>query len=146
MLLSFLFSAAVAVAGNYLHDKLPLLDHAWELANSGVSLLVIAMLFALIYKVVPDTRITWRDVIPGAFIAAVLFVLGKYVLGFYFGRSAIASSYGAAGSLIIVLVWVYYSAQIMLFGAEFTHVYALQFGSHRIEATKPPDSSRHRSA
>ena len=131
MVLSFLFSAAFAVAGSYLHDKLPRLDGAWELANSVVSLLVIAMLFGLIYRFIPDARITWRDVVPGAAIAAVLFVIGKYVLGFYFGRSAIASSYGPAGSVIIVLLWVYYSAQIMLFGAEFSRVYAQRFGSHR---------------
>ncbi|MDP1590698.1 MAG: YhjD/YihY/BrkB family envelope integrity protein, partial [Prosthecobacter sp.] len=79
----------------------------------------------------PDTRITWRDVWLGAVIAAVLFELGKFLLGFYFGRSALASSYGAAGSLIIILVWVFYSAQILFFGAAFTRVYAMRFGSHR---------------
>jgi membrane protein len=131
MLISFLFSAAVAIAGSYLHGKFPSLDGIWELANSGVSLVVIALLFALIYRVIPDARVAWRDVWSGAAIAAVLFVLGKYVLGFYFGRSAIASSYGAAGSVIIVLVWVYYSAQIMFFGAEFTRVYAQRHGSQR---------------
>jgi membrane protein len=135
MLLSFLFSAAIAVAGSYLHDNLPRLDGAWELANSGVSMLVTAMLFGLIYRVIPDARISWRDVIPGAAIAALLFVLGKYVLGFYFGRSAVASSYGPASSVIIVLVWVYYSAQIMLFGAEFSRVYGQRFGSHREDET-----------
>ncbi len=131
MLGSFLFSAVIAVAGEYLHRLSPSFDGAWELSNSAVSLLVIALLFALIYRMVPDARVTWKDVWLGAVIAAVLFVLGKVVLGFYFGRSAIASSYGAAGSLIIILVWVYYSAQILYFGAEFTHVYALRHGSHR---------------
>ena len=131
MLVSFLYSAVIAAAGSYLHARFPMLDSSWVLGNSAISLLVSALLFALIYRVVPDTRITWGDVWIGALIAAVLFVAGKLVLGFYFGRSAIASSYGAAGSLIIILVWVYYSAQILFFGAEFTRVYALRFGSHR---------------
>jgi membrane protein len=131
MLLSFMFSALISFAGTYLHGRFPRLEGAWELGNSGISLVVIAVLFALIYRVVPDARVTWRDVWPGASIAAVLFVIGKLVLGFYFGLSAIASSYGAAGSLIIVLVWVFYSAQIMFFGAEFTCLYAHRFGSHR---------------
>jgi len=131
MLVSFLYSAVIAAAGSYLHARFPVLDSFWVLGNSAISLLVSALLFALIYRVVPDTRITWGDVWIGALIAAVLFVAGKLVLGFYFGRSAIASSYGAAGSLIIILVWVYYSAQILFFGAEFTRVYSLRFGSHR---------------
>ena len=131
MLVSFLFSAAIAAAGSYLHARFPGLDSSWDFGNSVVSLLVIALLFALIYRMVPDARILWKDVWIGAVIAAVLFELGKFLLGFYFGRSAIASSYGAAGSLIIILVWVFYSAQILFFGAAFTRVYALRFGSHR---------------
>lgn len=133
LLISFLLFTVIAVAGDYLHGFSPGLDRAWELGNSGISLLVIAMLFALIFRLVPDARITWNDVWPGALIAAVLFVLGKLILGFYFGRSAIASNYGAAGSLVIILVWVFYSAQILLFGAEFTRVYAMRRGSHRNE-------------
>lgn len=131
MLVSFMFSAVIAAAGSYLHARFPGLDGPWEWGNSAVSLLVIALLFALIFRMIPDARITWRDVWLGAVIAAVLFELGKFVLGFYFGRSAMASSYGAAGSLIIILVWVFYSAQILFFGAAFTRVYALRYGSHR---------------
>ncbi len=130
-LISFLLTAAIAVTGTYLHGMFPRLDGVWELANSGASLLVVIVLFALVYRIVPNTRITWRDVLPGASVAAALFALGKFVLGLYFGLSAIASSYGAAGSLVIVLVWVYYSAQIMFFGAAFTHVYAHRHGSLR---------------
>ncbi len=133
MLISFLLVTVIAAAGNYLHGLSPSLDRAWELGNSGMSLLALALLFALIFHVIPDARITWRDVWPGALMTAVLFVLGKFVLGIYFGWSAIASIYGAAGSLIIILVWVFYSAQILFFGAEFTHVYALRHGSHRNE-------------
>ncbi len=131
MLVSFMFSAAIAAAGSYLHASYPGLDGPWELGNSIVSVLVVALLFALIFRAVPDALITWKDVWLGALVAAVLFELGKFVLGFYFGRSSIASSYGAAGSLIIILVWVFYSAQILFFGAEFTRVYSLRFGSHR---------------
>lgn len=131
MLVSFLFSAAIAATGGWLHSRFPGLDGAWAFGNAVISLVVIALLFALIYRMVPDTRITWRDVWLGAVIAAVLFELGKFLLGFYFGRSAIASSYGAAGSLIIILVWVFYSAQILFFGAAFTRVYSLRHGSHR---------------
>ena len=139
MLVSFMFSAAIAAAGNYLHARFPELDGPWELGNSVISLLVIALLFALIFRVVPDVSITLKDVWLGAVLTAVLFVLGKFVLGFYFGRSAVASSYGAAGSLIIILVWVYYSAQILFFGAAFTRVYAMRHGSHRTDddALKP---------
>jgi membrane protein len=131
MLVSFLFSAAIAAAGGWLHSRFPGLDGPWNFGNAVVSLVVIALLFALIYRMVPDARITWRDVWLGAVLASLLFELGKFVLGFYFGRSALASSYGAAGSLIIILVWVFYSAQILFFGAAFTRVYATRFGSHR---------------
>jgi len=130
MLVSFLSSAIVAAAGKYLHGQYPLLDSPLAWANSAISLLVIAMLFALIYRLVPSAKVQWRDVWLGSSITAILFVVGKVILGFYFGRSAISSSYGAAGSLIIILGWVYYSAQILYFGAAFTHVYALKYGSH----------------
>ena len=131
MLVSFLFSAALAAAGGYLHARFPGLDGPWEWVNYLVSVAVVALLFALIFRLVPDVDISWKDVWLGALIAAVLFELGKFVLGFYFGRSALAAHYGAAGSLIIILVWVYYSAQILFFGAAFTRVYALRHGSHR---------------
>ena len=131
MLVSFLFSAALAAAGGYLHARFPGLDGPWEWVNYLVSVAVVALLFALIFRLVPDVDISWKDVWLGALIAAALFELGKFVLGFYFGRSALAAHYGAAGSLIIILVWVYYSAQILFFGAAFTRVYALRHGSHR---------------
>ncbi|TDU71451.1 membrane protein [Prosthecobacter fusiformis] len=130
-LISFLFSAFISAAGAVLLARFPELDAPWELGNSAVSLVVVTLLFALIFRMVPDTRITWKDVGPGSILTALLFVLGKFVLGFYFGRSAFASSYGAAGSLIIILVWVFYSAQILFFGAEFTRLYTVRFGSRR---------------
>lgn len=131
MLVSLLFSAAVAVAGSRLHARFPALDAPWAWGNDVISLLVVALLFALIFRLVPDVSITWKDVWIGAMMTAVLFELGRFLLGFYFGRSELASKYGAAGSLIIILVWVYYSAQILFFGAAFTRVYSLSQGSHR---------------
>jgi len=131
MVLSFLFSAVTGAAVSYLGGKYPILGGSWDWGVSIFSLVAIAMLFALIFRLVPDARVAWKDVWLGAGLTALLFAAGKGLLGFYFGRSAIASSYGAAGSLIIILVWVFYSAQIILFGAEFTHVYAVRHGSHR---------------
>ena len=131
MVLSFLFSAVTGAAVSYLGGKYPILGGSWDWGVSILSLVAIAMLFALIFRLVPDARVAWKDVWLGAGLTALLFAAGKGLLGFYFGRSAIASSYGAAGSLIIILVWVFYSAQIILFGAELTHVYAMRHGSHR---------------
>jgi len=133
MVFSFLFSAVTGAAVSYLGGRYPILGGSWDWGVSILSLVAIAMLFALIFRLVPDARIAWKDVWLGAGLTALLFAAGKGLLGFYFGRSALASSYGAAGSLIIILVWVFYSAQIMLFGAEFTHVYAMRHGSHREE-------------
>ena len=87
-----------------------------------LSILVFTLLFAMIYKVLPDAEVAWRDVWIGALMTAVLFAVGKFLIGLYLGRSSVASAYGAAGSLIVLLLWIYYSAQILLFGAEFTKV------------------------
>jgi membrane protein len=100
-----------------------------EACNFMVSFVLVTALFATIYKILPAVRIAWRDVIVGAAVTALLFAIGKFLIGLYLGRSAIASSYGAAGSLILILLWVYYSAQIFLLGAEFTKVYAHRCGS-----------------
>ena len=108
-----------------------------ESINFLISFALVTVLFAMIYKILPSVRIAWRDVIIGAVITALLFNVGKYLIGLYLGNSAIASSYGAAGSVILVLVWVYYSAQIFLFGAEFTKVYARRHGSKRGTAGPP---------
>ena len=99
------------------------------LLNAVVSLLVITGIFAVTFKMVPDVKIAWRDVWIGAVITALLFTIGKFGLSMYLSRSTMASSYGVAGSLIVLLVWVYYSAQIVFFGAEFTQVYANRYGS-----------------
>lgn len=129
LLVSLVISAAVAVVGNFLHGRTP--GAFLQAFNMVVSLIVITLLFALIYRLVPSTRIPWSDVWVGAFVTAVLFTTGKYLIGLYLGKASVGSSYGAAGSLVALLVWVYYSAQIFLFGAEFTHVYAKTQGSRR---------------
>jgi membrane protein len=100
----------------------------WRLVNGLLSFGLITLLFALIYKILPDVAIAWSDVWIGAALTALLFTVGKYLIGLYLGRSSWVSAYGAAGSLVVVLVWVYYSSQILLFGAAFTQVYARRSG------------------
>ena len=92
--------------------------------NFLISFIGIAVLFALIFRFVPETKVRWSDVWLGAIVTAMFFTLGKTLIGLYLGKSSVASAYGAAGSIIVVIVWVYYSAQIFFFGAEFTHAYA----------------------
>ena len=101
----------------------------WSIINVLVSLVVTTGLFALLFRFLPDVRLRWSDVTTGAVVTAVLFTIGQQVIGFYLGQSAIASSYGAAGSMMILLLWVYYSCQILLFGAEFTRVWAARHGA-----------------
>jgi len=100
--------------------------------NVAASFGVITLLFAMIYKILPDTHVEWRDVWLGAAVTSLLFSLGKFAIGLYLGKTSAASSYGAAGSVAIVLIWVYYSAQILFLGAEFTQVYA-RYRRERIE-------------
>ena len=109
-----------------------------QIGAHAVSLLALAVLFALIFKFVPAVRIRWRDVAAGAVLTAILFEIGKVVLALYIGTAAVGSAYGAAGSLIVLVVWVYYSAQIFFFGASFTRVYADTYGSHGSARTHKP--------
>lgn len=102
-----------------------------QAVNFLFSFALVTLLFAMIYKILPAVRIAWRDVLVGAVITALLFSIGKWLIGLYLGNSAVASSYGAAGSVILVLIWVYYSTQIFLLGAEFTKVYTYRYGSRR---------------
>jgi membrane protein len=104
-----------------------------SLLNFIISLALIAVLFAAIYKVLPDKDLEWRDVITGALVTAFLFTIGKSLIGWYLGSSSVASSYGAAGALIVVMLWTYYSSQIFLLGAEFTKVYAHRHGSQAFQ-------------
>jgi membrane protein len=132
LLVSLVLSTALSAVGKFMSGTLPGGEVVWQIINFSVSLAVIAALFALIFKVVPDVEIKWRDVWPGALVTALLFTVGKFSLGLYLGRSSVSSSYGAAGSLIVLVIWVYYATQILFFGAEFTQVYAKHRGA-RIE-------------
>ena len=129
LLVSLILSAGLAAAGSFLLGVLPLPESVLHVINFALSFGMITVLFALIYKVLPDAPIAWRDVWIGAVLTAFLFEVGKLLIGLYIGKANFASSYGAAGSLVIILVWVYYSTQILLFGAEFTEVYAREYGS-----------------
>lgn len=129
LLVSLILSAVLAGVVNFLGDMLPGIGFLLQLANFVLSFAVTTLLFALIYKVLPDVKIAWGDVWIGAIITSLLFSFGRFLLGLYLGNSSFGSTYGAAGSVVIILVWVYYAAQILFFGAEFTQVYASRFGS-----------------
>jgi membrane protein len=129
LIVSLVVSAALTAFGSYLDAILPFGELLFPAMNFLVSLLPISILFAAIYKVLPDRQLEWRDVIVGGVVTAVLFNIGKSLIGWYIGSSAVASSYGAAGALIILLLWVYYSIQLFLLGAEFTKIYASRHGS-----------------
>jgi membrane protein len=131
LMVSLVVSAGLAALSTFTNQLFPALAVFWKLFNLAISLGVFTLLFALIYKYLPDIRIAWRDVFIGAFFTSVLFSIGKELLGLYLGNGAFGSTYGAAGSLVTVLAWIYYSVQIMLFGAEFTQVYTRKYGSHR---------------
>ena len=141
LLCSLLVTAAIAFLGMSF-GMVPGMEVLVQILNTILSLAIVTLLFAAIFKFLPDAMIAWRDVWIGALITAILFTIGKFGLGWYLGRSAIGSAYGAAGSLIVVLVWVYYSSQIVFFGAEFTQVYANRFGSHVTSLSDTASASR----
>jgi membrane protein len=134
LLTSLLVSAALAALHRYMGDTYPGVAVLWEALSVIVSLGVITLLFAMIYKVLPDVELAWGDVWVGGLVTAGLFTIGKSLIGLYLGTSGFSSTYGAAGSVIVLLVWVYYSSQIVLLGAEFTREYVAQFGR------RPPPS------
>jgi membrane protein len=129
LLTSLVVTAALSAAARFVSNFLPMSVILLESINFVFSFGIITILFALILKFIPDTTIPWRDVWMGAAVTSLLFTVGKVVIGFYLGHSAFTSAYGAAASLVIFLIWIYYSAQILLFGAELTHIYALKYGS-----------------
>jgi membrane protein len=130
LLVSLVLSAGLSAMGHWMVNVMPGWTVLAYVLNWLVSILVIALFMALIFKVLPDAKVAWRDVWVGAVVTAVLFQLGKYGIGLYIAKGSVASTFGAAGSLAVLLVWVYYSSQIILFGAEFTRAYANKFGSH----------------
>jgi len=134
LLVSLAINAALAALGGYFQAYLPANEWILQSANFVISFFVVTFLFTLIYKVLPDIYIAWTDVALGAAITSLLFTFGKTLLGLYLGKAAFVSTYGAAGSLVVLLLWVYYSAQIFFLGAEFTHTYAERYGSHPSQA------------
>ena len=145
LLVSLALSAVLLAAEHYLSGRIPAAPWLWSLANYGSLFLFTALLFALIYRYLPDVKISWKDVSMGAGVTALLFLGGKFLIGLYLGQFAVGSTYGAAGSFAVLLIWVYYSALICLFGAEFTQVYARRYGNrirpapHAVRAGQKPE-------
>jgi membrane protein len=131
LLMSLVVSAGLTALSSYMSNLLPLA--LMHIVNIALSFGLITLIFALTFKFLPDVAIAWQDVWIGAVITAGLFVIGKFFIGLYLGHSALMSIYGAAGSLMVILVWIYYSTQIFFFGAEFTQVYSRHIGSHHHE-------------
>lgn len=129
LLTSLVISAGVHALGDYLNSFLPGAEFLLQALNFVISLAMVSALFAAIYKILPDRQLSWRDVGVGAVVTALMFTIGKTLIGLYIGSSSVASSYGAAGAFVVVLVWIYYSSQIFLLGAEFTKVWASHHGS-----------------
>lgn len=142
LLVSLVVSAGLAMLERYAHGMLGDSAMVMNVIASLVSYVVIAVMFAVIYKTLPDAPLSWRDVWIGAALTAGMFSLGKFAIGLYLGNSGVASSFGAAGSLIALMLWVYYSAQIFFLGAEFTRHYALWFGSLQQERLRIEERAR----
>jgi membrane protein len=134
LLVSLVISAVLQGIINYFSHLLPGVDFIWQFINFFLGFAITTVLFGLIFKVLPDAKITWKDVLIGAVITSLLFSLGRYALGHYLGNATFGSTYGAAGSIVVILVWVNYAAQILFFGAEFTQVYSRRYGSRIVPA------------
>jgi membrane protein len=142
LLVSLVVSTALSALSKYISMLVPGMDILWMVVNDAVSFLVITVLFAMIFKVLPDVKIRWRSVWLGAAVTSALFTGGKFLLGLYLGKNSTVSAYGAAGSVILILLWVYYSAQILFYGAEVSKVYALKFGTRPKPASHAQWSAR----
>ncbi len=136
-IVSLVMSAALAALGGWLSNIVPGWVILGYVLNYGVSFAIIALVFAMMFKLLPDVKMAWRDVWIGAAVTSVLFHIGKFLIGLYLGKASVASGFGAAGSLAVILVWVYYTSQVVLLGAEFTRVYANMLGSH----VRPSDNA-----
>jgi len=134
-----LSSAFLSAMGDYIKEYLGRVNLIIRLSDIGISIVIATVLFALIFKFLPDARIRWRDLWAGALLTSFLFTLAKFLIGLYFSRTTIVNAYGAAGSLVVLLIWVYFSAQILFLGAEFTQVYARKYG----EGIHPSGYARH---
>jgi len=140
LLVSLVVSTALAALGGWMGGLMPGWETMLQILNLIVSFAILTVLFAMIFKFMPQVHVAWRDVWVGALLTALLFVIGKYLIGLYVGKSSVASSYAAAGSLVVVLLWVYYAAQVFLLGAEFTWVYATEHGS--LKGTRSENAGR----
>lgn len=134
LFLSMMISSFISTVSNFI--AIPFIFYT--VIDNVVSIILLTLLFSMLYKVLPDVEVSWGDVWVGGAITAILFTLGKFLLGLYLARSTVSSAYGAAGSLVVLLLWVYYSAQIIFLGAEFTQVYARKFGSEIIPKKQRP--------
>ena len=132
IMVSLLFSVAIQALGKWAFGRFP--AAGLELVNTAISTAIFLVLFAVIFRLLPEVTVHWRDVWAGALFSTILFIVGKLLLGIYIGHSASFSTYGAAGSFVIILLWVFYSAQILYLGAEFTRCYAQRYGSRRTAA------------
>lgn len=130
LMVSLVVSTGLAALAGWVDRTMPVIPYLWQVVNILVSVGVITLLFAMVYRFLPDVKLRWRDVWTGALITAVLFTVGKYIIGLYLGRTSPASAYGAAGSVVVLLIWVFYSAQIVLLGAEITRIV--------VRTTRPP--------
>jgi membrane protein len=139
LLVSLILSALISGSGEYLSGQIQGLEPIMHLATGLVTFLLVSILFAMIFKLLPDTRVEWEDVWIGAVLTAALFTIGKLAIGVYLGKSGLSSAYGAAGSLVVLVLWIYYSAQILFFGAELTQAYARRFGSRAIGEQQQSD-------
>jgi membrane protein len=133
LFLSLAASTALSVVHGFIDQRFPIAGPLLPLANFTLSFAVITLLFAMILKMLPEIKIEWSDVWLGALVTSLLFSIGKALIGMYLGRAGVTSVYGAAGSLVLVLLWIYYSAQLLFLGAEFTEVYSRRFGSRKGE-------------
>lgn len=136
LLVSLVVSAGIAAFGKYSSQLFPDTEALLQIASTVIGLAVVTVLFAMIYKILPKVKVAWKDVWIGAFLATLLFTLGKSLIALYIGKSGVASTYGAAGSLVVILIWVYFSAQVFLLGAEFTQVYSRRHGSRKDSPAK----------
>jgi membrane protein len=138
LLVSMIVSAVLSALTAYFSYLVPGANFLWHIADLIVSFGVVTLLFALLFRFVPDERVTWRDVWIGAVATALLFDIGKFLIGFYIGKTSVGSMFGAAGSVVVILAWVYYSSQLVFLGAEFTHVYAKHHGSKSVGSEHHP--------
>jgi membrane protein len=129
LLVSLILSAALSAIGSRLHDRIPGGEAVWHVVHVVFSVGITAVVFTLMFKVIPDAKIAWKDVWLGGFVTAVMFTAGQVLIGLYLGKTSVGSAYGAASSLMIVLLWIFFSSCILFLGAEFTQVYANMYGS-----------------